>query len=143
MGSGLQAICSCGYEARAVIGSAKRDYGRVFIFPHRCDACRSLVNVDLLKRPVVCPVCLSDKISRYGWCKPRRSKGTSLGWLQRLFGSGAQEAGSSGLNDPGEVVSATYCFALRADFLLSAVGNQCPQCGQHDLSFESPDMSFD
>ena len=143
VGTGLQVICSCGYEARAVIGSTKRDHGRVFMYPHRCDACRSLVNVDLLKQPTVCPVCSSDKISRYGWCKPNRPKGTVRRWLQRLFGPRAQEAAPSGLSDLGGVVSATFCFALRSDFLLCAKGNQCPQCGQHDLSFELPDIWFD
>ena len=143
VGSGLQAICGCGYEARAVIGSTKRDHGRVFIFPHRCDACRSLINVDLLKQTAICPLCSSDKISRYGLCKPKRPKVKIRSWLQGLFGPKAQEAAPSGLSDPGGVVSATYCFALRSDFLLSAEGNQCPQCGQYELSFESPDMSFD
>lgn len=143
MGSGLQAICSCGYESRAVIGSTKHDHGRVFVYPHRCDACRSLVNVDLLKQPAKCPVCSSDKISRYGWCKPDRPKGTIRSWLQRLFDPQAQEAAPSGLCDPVRVMSATYSFALRSDFLLYAEGNECPQCGQYDLSFEPPDVTLD
>ena len=143
MGVGLRTICCCGYEERAVIGSTRRNHGRVFMYPHRCGACRTLVNVDLLKQPVVCPVCFSDKITRYGLWQPRRSKGTGQSWLRRLFGSWAQESAPSGLSDPGRLVSATYCYVHRTDFLLSAEGNQCPQCGRHDLHFESPDISFD
>ena len=139
MGSCLLAICSCGYEARASIGSTRSSHGQVFVYPFRCESCSALVNVDLLKQPVCCPGCGSKTIEQYGLRTPTKKKTPKRGWLQRLFEGPMAQLPEA----PANQVSAAYCYVLKSNFTLFADGNQCPKCWQSELKFEVPDVSFD
>jgi len=142
MGSSLLAICGCGYEARAFIGSSRASHGRVFVFPHRCHDCSKLVNVDLHKQPVACPECAGQNIEQYGLRTPVKPRAPKPSWYQRLFRS-PEPNEYEPPEVPANLVSATYCYVLESKFALFSDGNLCPKCGQVSLQFELPDISFD
>ena len=143
MGTSLQALCICGFEGRAAIGSSRREHGIVFRFPHHCKTCQALVNVDMLNAPLVCPTCASDQITRYGWAIPTSRK-SHRNWYQRLFGLKPPEPPKPvTAPDPEDTVSSSYCYRLQTTFELTAEGNQCPNCDATTLRFEQPDMYFD
>ena len=143
MGNSLKATCSCGFESRAAIGSSRREHGIVFRFPHHCKSCQALVNVDMLKAPLVCPTCASDQITCCGWAIPSPPK-PHRSWYQRLFGLSPPEPPEPVVApDPEDTVASPYCYNLQTTFVLTAEGNQCPKCDATSLRFERPDMFFD
>lgn len=143
MGVSLHVSCVCGYEARASIGSTRVSHGQVFVYPHRCESCSALVNVDLLKQPVCCPNCGSKTIEQYGLRTPTRTKAPKPNWLRRLFQPPPIQEASESPEAPTNQVDASYCYVLKSDFSLFADANQCPKCGQPSLIFQPPDVMFD
>lgn len=144
MGSSLQAVCPCGYEARAAIACSRVDHGRVFMFPHACRACGELVNVDLLADSATCPKCSSTQLTRFGVAEPNRKKSVRRNWFHKLFLPKTPREPEAGMQPVAQnSVSSTYCYNLRTTFHLLAEGNQCPKCNQPTLTFEYPDIRVD
>ena len=143
MGNSLRAICDCGYEGRAVIGSTRHDHGRVFMYPHRCGPCGELVNVDLLGQSAACLFCAGDNITRYGSRTSSERKTAGQGWLQRLLAPHPRMDAKKPVEITCGEAHLTYCHSLQSEFHLPATGNTCPKCGQSCLTFDPPDITTD
>ena len=148
MATGLRGNCSCGYECRAFIASTRKMHGQEFFYPHICQLCSEIVNIDLLKPEIVCRTCSSDRVSRLGW-STKVEKNPSLNWFQRLFKrSASDDSGSSPdgsvnpAHDETKAVDNSYCYNLELHFHLPREGNECPKCGQFSLAFHA-DIIFD
>ena len=143
MGKSLRAVCDCGYEGCAVIGSTRHDHGLVFMYPHRCGSCGELVNVDLLGQSAACLFCAGDNITRYGSRTSSESKTAGQGWLQRLLAPHPRMCAEKPVETTDAEADVTYCHSLQSEFHLPATGNTCPKCGQSCLTFDPPDITTD
>jgi hypothetical protein len=141
MAKGLSGNCRCGYECSAFIGSVRKMHGQEFFYPHTCQSCSEVVNIDLLKPDIVCRTCSSDRVSRLGWSTKVEKKPT-VSWFQRLFKRSASDDSVKSSNDETNAVNSSYCYNLELTFHLPREGNPCPKCGGSSLAFRSY-ASFD
>jgi hypothetical protein len=65
LGTELTGKCECGYGSKVYIASGRALHGKVFNYPHYCDACSSLTSVDVLSPSLVCKECGSTEIHSY------------------------------------------------------------------------------
>ena len=62
MGMVLEAQCPCGYVGRSALGAGRSDFDSHCAAPALCVMCPSVVTVDLLDTPPVCPECQWEAI---------------------------------------------------------------------------------
>jgi hypothetical protein len=58
----LEARCPCGYVDRSALGAGKRDFDGHCAAPALCVMCASVVTVELLDTPPLCPDCQYEAI---------------------------------------------------------------------------------
>jgi len=57
MGGIVKALCPCGYQREMYLGGGMRNYTTYCNFPILCRKCKLLLEVNLLKKDVACPIC--------------------------------------------------------------------------------------
>ena len=65
MGQILDAVCECGYRKSAVLGAGRSNFKEVCKFPHYCNSCSEVIDVDIFKEQNCCPNCTSLNIHTY------------------------------------------------------------------------------
>ena len=65
MGSQVTAACQCGIEVTVLIGGGMRNFQTTGYFPCLCEACRNIVQVNLLAKTKLCPKCKSPALISY------------------------------------------------------------------------------
>jgi hypothetical protein len=63
MGMVLEAECPCGYVGRSVLGAGMGDFDTSCAGPALCTMCASVVTVELMDTPPLCPDCQWEAIS--------------------------------------------------------------------------------
>jgi len=119
MGSQVVATCRCGIEAKILIGGGMLNFKTLCYFPCLCEACHSIVQVNLLAKIKRCPACKSLDIIAYD--DPRLSK------------------------TPGKRTVAGWCIQdpLDRDLILTNGNYVCPKCKKLWLRFRKGSLRWD
>jgi len=119
MGSSVNALCECGYQASSLIGGGMANFMEVCHFPFLCEQCREIVEVNLLEKKLRCPKCSSKSVIPYD--------------DKKLLGkAGKLEVASWNMEEQlGRVLRLTDGKYL------------CPSCGEYKLSFAPGDILWD
>ena len=67
MGLMLEAQCPCGYVGRSVLGAGRTDFDRSCAAPALCTMCASVVTVEMMDTPPLCPDCQGEAITYDSW----------------------------------------------------------------------------
>lgn len=135
MGTTFEAKCDCSDIIEPVmIGSSRRDHGKVFYYPHACSDCGSNSSIDLLKNSKVCPKCNSQNLYRYGDCVTEAPYGRWYrikGWI-----TGRTKRDQVALDSMrGRSLDITYCYNFRTTYALLKQRESCPKCKNKTLKF--------
>jgi Zn finger protein HypA/HybF involved in hydrogenase expression len=65
MGLMIDAACSCGYQAKALLGGGMDNFDKECPAPFHCPSCRAVVTADLLVKALACPECGQSGIIPY------------------------------------------------------------------------------
>jgi Zn finger protein HypA/HybF involved in hydrogenase expression len=117
-----------------MIGSSRREHGKVFYYPHVCSDCKSNISVDLLSESKICSKCSSLNIHIYGesvteapfdrWHKIK-------GWI-----TGRTKRDQVALDSMvGRSLDISYCYNLRTTYALLNRREICPKCKNKTLRF--------
>ena len=135
MGTTVYAQCACSEQGTSVmLGSSRREYGQVFYQPQACNACRSVVSVNLLAVSCLCPNCGSSDLERYGESVTAAPYGRwhrFVGWV-----TGRSKRDQAAINAlRAKSVATGYCSALRTTYGVPSQLEKCPKCQQRTLKF--------
>jgi hypothetical protein len=82
MGSSVRGKCPCGFDFEVPMGGGMRNFSTTRYFPCLCEACHTIVPVNLLALAQQCPECNNQALISYD--DPRMSespgKGVVAGW---------------------------------------------------------------
>lgn len=78
MGSQVIAICKCGVKKEILVGGGKFTYKEINYFPALCPNCYDLVQVNLKKGNLTCPICNSEGVIPYNSSKVVGTKGNKI-----------------------------------------------------------------
>ena len=79
MGSIICAHCDCGYEKFGMhLGGGMANCATYCNFPHYCQDCKILFEINIIKKKKLCPTCASDKVIAYDDVKACKSKGNII-----------------------------------------------------------------
>lgn len=134
MGTGLKAQCTCGYQSDTVIGSTRRDHGRIFYFPHVCRSCMEVVSVNLLAEDVQCPLCSGKDLMIYG-SSYSNAKPSRWSKLKNLVRAGSISAVGPQVREGTSIVEESFCFRLDRYFCIDNGVYMCPRCASPGLRF--------
>ena len=119
MGSSVTAHCQCGLQETVDVGGGMETFEAVCFFPCLCGKCRSVVQVNLLKRRLRCPNCRSGKVIPY---------------------DDPQVLGEAGQN---VVAGWDVSDVLGRELELTDGKYRCPKCGKMSLRFEDAGVCWD
>lgn len=134
MGTEVKASCECGYAGSALCGSTRREHGKLFWYPHRCNHCHELVTVDLLQSPITCDKCGSQDVKRYGVV----IKQIPYGWKNKLiarFNGDLRRDREARDTLNNNRVDATWSYNLDTTFGITKDLCECPACHQTTMRF--------
>lgn len=140
MGTTFRASCTCSANSEKVmIGSSRREHGKVFYYPHACGGCGSVVSVDLLQESCACPNCGSHGLVRYGVSVTEAPYGR---WYQ-IIGliTGRSKRDRDAIDSFwGRSLDTTYCFNTRTTYALLNQSAACPKCKENKMKFIPSDL---
>ena len=103
--------CQCGVDVSILVGGGMLDFQTTCTFPCSCAGCASVVQVNLLARPLRCPSCTSTQVTPFD--DPSLSRRTR-----------------------GRTVTSWHIEKLRRELKLTDKPYRCPRCGELTLRFE-------
>lgn len=133
MGISFTAVCKCRYRVEVPTTSSRSRHGKDWWWPHACDACGSVVSINLLSDAHGCPNCGSGKVASYEEPRPPAVK---LTFWQKL--KGYRPPKPENLRDP---LYSGYCGVQKKDFVIKRGKHHCPKCGETELQFYFADFS--
>ena len=110
MGSSVEANCECGFHDLFMVGGGMRNFDSVCFFPAHCDACSSLVGVNLLLKTLLCPNCSSRCVRSYDHPDLQGQRGAREVASWSIFDKSER---SLSLNDGTYLCPACKKFSLR------------------------------
>lgn len=134
MGTMASMDCGCGYRAMAIIGASRREFAKVFKFPHYCEKC-GVVSVDLLSDEVVCPTCGTNEVIRYGQ-KSEEKLGSILG-VRAAFRNKVVQVHDERVTKPDG-----RKFASWSDYSITVGSHLCPACANFTLYIGTGDIGM-
>jgi len=129
MGTQLTGQCNCGYEANVYIASGRSQHGKVFKYPHHCDACNSLTSIDMLSSDCKCAECGSDQIHSYA------ASTKTLSYKSLLNRLPTEVLKTAGYHRSDVVHEETFCFPLKKTFVFLRADHYCPKCKNNTMRF--------
>jgi predicted RNA-binding Zn-ribbon protein involved in translation (DUF1610 family) len=136
MGTELTGRCKCGCEGKVYIASGRANHGKVFSYPHYCDACNSLISIDMLGSSQGCPNCGSKDIHSYQAATKTLSYDSLLNRLPTDL------LRKAGYHRASEVHDESFCYPIKKHFPLLRGFHHCPQCKDQSMAFFTS-MLFD
>jgi RNA polymerase subunit RPABC4/transcription elongation factor Spt4 len=109
MGGIVKAFCACGYKKELYLGGGMKNFTTYCNFPIFCRKCKLLLEVNLLKKDVVCPICQHFDYLAYDDPSLIKQKGNEI------FSWNYEKIGRKLVLTDGKYL--------------------CPSCGQFSLSF--------
>ena len=122
MGSGVNAICECGYECCCPIGGGIESFREVCCFPALCEHCNILLQINLLADELTCPCCGRAQVVPYDDPKLTGVKGSTI----------VAEWNLSNVTNK-----------LGRHLVLHDGTYQCPACRKFDLRFSDAGLMWD
>ena len=119
MGSQVIARCDCGVEESILIGGGMFTFETICYFPCLCESCHRVVEVNLLGKPVSCPVCHAPNPIPYD--------------DPRLLGAVGRH----------RVADWYMELELGRELVLTDGKYRCPKCGKMSLEFSDGGLCWD
>jgi DNA-directed RNA polymerase subunit M/transcription elongation factor TFIIS len=129
MGHEFTGKCNCGLEKQVYIGSSRNDHGKKFDYPHFCNACNSLITVNILNEKTTCSHCGSNDVHSYA------ALTTTLPFDSEFNSRSDEQLARLGVHKSDLVAEKTYFPDLDKDLVLFKSKNFCPACKQNSLEF--------
>lgn len=140
MGTTFRTKCACGDQSdKVMIGSSRREHGKVFHYPHACMDCRSVVSADLLSKPCACPHCGTSNIERYGASLTEAPHGRWHNFLGLITGRSKRDQATLD-SFVGRSLDITYCFNTSTTYALLNQPAACPKCKENKMKFIPGDL---
>lgn len=111
MGMSVKASCACGFEQPFRVGGGMMSFQELCLFPCLCRSCKQIVEANLLKTPLTCPVCDSPDVLPYDQGDLCEQQGSKV------------------------VASWNVKDAIGRELKLTDGAYYCPTCGTHRLRF--------
>jgi len=118
MGSQVTARCQCGVDVSILIGGGMLSFKATCYFPCSCAGCASVVQVNLLAKPLRCPACGSKNVTPF------------------------DDPSVSG-RGKGRAVTSWHLQELGRELTLTDKPYRCPRCGELTLRFEESGLLWD
>ncbi len=129
LGIELSGDCECGYKGQVYIASGRAQHGKVFQYPHYCDACSSLTTIDMLNETKACSECGSANIHSYEALTRTLPYSSIIAYLPISL------LRFLGFHRANVMREEAYCYRLNKTFIFLQGDRFCPKCKENSMQF--------
>jgi|APEBP8051072210_1049370.scaffolds.fasta_scaffold00719_4 hypothetical protein len=141
MGSQVNATCRCGVDTSILIGGGMDDFLSTCLFPCLCGHCHSVVQVNLLAKPLQCPQCKTATVIPYDdpALTEYSAEPSSATWKSVFRWGGGKN------KSPEQRIVASWNVKepLGRSLDITDGNYRCPRCGQMTLQFSDTGLRWD